>query len=198
MVDETIDNEIVSEADAPAVDAPVADAPVADAPVADASAAAEPVDYGQFALPEGMEIDPSVLGQAVPLFQELNLPQDQAQKVVSLYAQVKQADRDNTHRAWQQAIEGWRTELKADPAFGGANLVQTTSSAAKAIDAYGGKDAPAIREFMTAYGLGDHPAFARFLARVGRSVTEDRLPRAQGAPAQKVTARDLYPNSNMS
>ncbi len=189
MVDEVIENEI-----APEADAPVVEAAVADAPVVDASAAPEPVDYGQFALPEGMQLDKTVLGQATQLFQELNLPKDQAQKVVSLYAQVKQSDQ----HAWQQAIDGWRNELKADPAFGGANLVQTTSSAAKAIDAYGDKDAPVIREFMKTYGLGDHPAFARFLARVGRSVTEDRLPRAQGAPAQKVSARDLYPNSNMS
>ncbi len=184
MVDEVIENEI----------APAAEAPVVAAPVADASAAPEPVDYGEFALPEGMQVDKTTLGQATQLFQDLNLPKDQAQKVVNLYAEVKQAD----HQAWQQAIDGWRNELKADPAFGGANLVQTTSSAAKAIDAYGGKDAPVIREFMKTYGLGDHPAFARFLARVGRSVSEDRLPRAQGAPAQKVSARDFYPNSNMS
>lgn len=159
---------------------------------------AEPIVYGEFKAPEGMTLDKAALEGVTPMFQKLGLNQEQAQELVSYYAnQVKAAGEANA-KAWADTVKGWQTELKTDADYGGVHLEKTQSLAAKAIDAYGGKDAPALREFMKTYGLGDHPAFARFLARAGRSVREDGLPRAHGAAGEVRDARALYPNSNMN
>jgi hypothetical protein len=64
----------------------------------------------------------------------------------------------------------------------------------RAIDAYGGADATAIRQHLATYALGDHPAFARFLARAGRSVSEDHLPRGGAGAGEVGTAQTLYPD----
>ncbi len=163
----------------------------------DKGKAAEPITYAEFKAPEGMTLDKAALEGVTPMFQKLGLNQEQAQELVTFYAnQVKTAGEANA-KAWGETIKSWQTALKADEEFGGAKLEETQSLAAKAIDAYGGKDAPEIREFMKTYGLGDHPAFARFLARAGRTVREDGLPRPNGG-AQVRDARALYPNSNMN
>jgi len=193
--------------DAPVVDAPKVDAPLVDAPKIEAKVDAPKVDapktddapivYTEFKAPEGMTLDKAALEAVTPMFAADNLTQEQAQKYIDLYAaQIKNAGEANS-KAWGETIKGWQDTLKADPDFGGAKLTETTSLAAKAIDAYGGKDAPELREFMKTYGLGDHPAFARFLARAGRSVREDGLPTGNGT-VQVQDARSLYPNSNMN
>ena len=45
---------------------------------------AAPEKYEDFKLPEGMEVNTDLLDKATPVFKELNLTQDQAQKMVDL------------------------------------------------------------------------------------------------------------------
>ena len=168
-------------------------------------------DYSKLAMPEGYAAHDPQMEEALALFGEHRLPPDVAQKLVDFAARRDkavieanvQAHAKIQADAWAGVIRGWQAALRADLAGstefvgagqGGDGLQEMQSLAARAIDAYGGEDAAAIREHLQAYALGDHPAFARFLARAGRSVREDTLPRPDDGGTRLSTAQVLYGN----
>lgn len=168
-------------------------------------------DYSKLAMPEGYAAQDPQMEEALALFGEHRLPPDAAQKLVDFAARRDKAVREahaqahaKAHAdAWAGVIRGWQAALRADldtstefsgAAQGGDRLKEMQSLAARAIDAYGGKDAVTIRDHLKAYALGDHPAFARFLARAGRSVREDTMPRPNDGGGRLSTAEVLYGN----
>lgn len=168
-------------------------------------------DYSKLAMPEGYAAHDPQMEEALALFGEHRLPPDVAQKLVDFAARRDkavieanvQAHAKVQADAWAGVIRGWQAALRADLAGsaefvgveqGGDRLKEMQSLAARAIDAYGGEDAATIREHLQAYALGDHPAFARFLARAGRSVREDTLPRPDDGGTRLSTAQVLYGN----
>jgi hypothetical protein len=172
-------------------------------------------DYSKLAMPEGYAADDPKMAEALALLGEHRLPTDAVQKlvdfaarrdkaVVEAHAQAHaEADAKANADAWAGVIRGWQAALRADlagsteftgAALGGDGLKEMQSLAARAIDAYGGEDAATIREHLQAYALGDHPAFARFLARAGRSVREDTMPRPNDGGGRLSTAQVLYGN----
>ena len=168
-------------------------------------------DYSKLAMPEGYAAHDPQMEEALALFGEHRLPPDVAQKLVDFAARRDkavieanvQAHAKIQADAWAGVIRGWQAALRADLAGstefvgaeqGGDGLQEMQSLAARAIDAYGGEDAATIREHLQAYALGDHPAFARFLARAGRSVREDTLPRPDDGGTRLSTAQVLYGN----
>lgn len=177
-------------------------------------------DYSTLALPEGTAPDDPLVAEALALFGEHRLPADAAQKLVDfaarrdkavieaqagIQAQTQAQIQAKAHAdAWAGVIRGWQAALLGElgtsteftgAAEGGDGLKEMQSLAARAIDAYGGADAAAIREHLKTYALGDHPAFARFLARAGRSVREDTLPRSGDVGGRLSTAQVLYGNT---
>lgn len=174
-----------------------------------------PPDYSKLAMPEGYAADDPQMAEALALFGEHRLPTDTVQKlvdfaarrdkaVVEAHAQAHAEVQAKAHaEAWVGVIREWQAALRADlvgsteftgAAQGGDGLKEMQSLAARAIDAYGGEDAATIREHLQAYALGDHPAFARFLARAGRSVREDTMPRPNDGGGRLSTAQVLYGN----
>lgn len=173
-------------------------------PAAD-PASDQPVAYKDFTLPEGVQIDKAALAQVAPLFAKNKLSQEGAQELIDLYvAQAQARDKawNDTKTAWGSDLKKWATSQDNTEFTGrdhqGDGLKEMQSLAGKAIDAYGGKDAPAIREFMKAMALGDKPELARFLARVGRTVREDQLVRSNGDGRGPPDARQMFPHSNMN
>lgn len=170
-----------------------------------------PPDYSQLVLPEGYAATDPMMEGALALFGEHLLPAGVAQKLVDfavardreVAAARARTQAEEQSRAWSDVVVGWqqalRTELGSSAEFtgaahGGDRLKEMQALSARAIDAYGGDDAAAIRQHLATYALGDHPAFARFLARAGRSVSEDRLPRSGDGASQVGTAETLYPD----
>jgi hypothetical protein len=177
-------------------------------------------DYSKLALPEGYAAHDPQMAEALALFGEHRLPADTVQKLVDfaarrdkavieahvqVHAQAQAEVQAKAHAdAWAGVVRGWQAALRADltgsteftgVAQGGDRLKEMQSLAARAIDAYGGEDAATIREHLQVYALGDHPAFARFLARAGRSVREDTMPRANDGGGRLSTAQVLYGNN---
>jgi len=182
------------------------DKAAADKKAADDKAKAAPGEYDAkaFKAPEGMQLDEAALNNALPLFKEAKLDQATAQKFVDLYAAQVKAAGEAGAKAWEDVKAKWQGDLKTSLAdskeftgaqYGGERLKEVQSLAAKAIDAYGGEDAPALREHMKLYALGDFGPMARFMARAGRTVTEDSSVRgADGAGAAPRLADNAYPS----
>lgn len=183
------------------------DAPAAADPVeavqnpTDASAAPEgkveegaqltpPESYTDFVMPEGVEIDAAQLESALPIFKELGLTQEQAQKLVDLRAEQVQGDAQRQIDAFNQLKTDWLNQSKSDKEFGGDKFDENIGAARTALDKFG---TPELRELLDTYGIGNNPEVIRFMVRVGKMTLED-VPGGNNAPsAPKDRVSTLYP-----
>lgn len=136
-----------------------------------ASPDAPPI-YSDFTLPEGMSLEPEALQQALTLFADARLSQEQAQKFVDLALGRELAAAQKHTQAFQELQERWVGEVKADPAIGGKRLPANLALAARAVDRLGG--AP-LREALDLTGAGNHPALVKAFVAIGRLLSEDRF-----------------------
>ena len=151
-----------------------------------------PLEYTDFAVPDGMQIDDALLGQFKPIAQELGLNQDQAQKFVSMYAEKVNADQ----KAWADQVASWADESRSDTEFGGAKFDENLGTAIKAVQAFG---SPKMLDLLNTTGLGNHPEMLRFCLRVGAALGEDKTLTPGAASSRQLSAAEvLYGNSTKS
>ena len=164
----------------------------------DAAPAGAPEAYEDFKAPEGVELDATVLDEFKGVAKELNLPQDQAQRVVDLGAKLAQSWAEKSNEATDALIAGWAEAAKADKDIGGEAFEQNLALAKKAIDTFGSDEFKA--ELLEKYRLGDHPEFIRFARDVAKAISEDTLVPASGAaaPAPREFGASFYKPSSSS
>lgn len=183
-----------------------------------AEGAEEAVEYSDFQMQDGFELDEAVLGEAVPVFKELGFSQEQAQGIVDLYSKL-QGETLNTAVTQQQAqVETWTKQIKDD--WGGEEGFNSKlKEAAKGVD-YGDKylrellpedqrtvkvevngkeqsvPATPFRDALNETGAGNHPAIIKFVHSVSQMLSEDGVPAsARGTAQPKDTASRWYGNS---
>lgn len=110
-------------------------------------------------VPAGVEMDGGLLEA---------IKSKDPQKVVDAYAAMEEQQR----AAWDAQGRKWVTEIETDKEFGGANLDQTKVHVAKALTKYGSPD---LIKQIDEFGLGNHPSLIRFVARVGKAMSEDTV-----------------------
>lgn len=159
---------------------------------AEAEATGAPEEYGEFTLPEGVELDADALSAAAPIFKELGLSQDQAQKLVDFYA-TRIGEVTSGVAAQAEALQqGWQNEIKAE---WGSAFDANVAIAAKAV-ALGGDE---LRSALIETGAGNHPAVIKFFHKVGQSISEDKLdgntktPKAGGPKTAEELVKSIYP-----
>tara|TARA_Y100000593_G_scaffold93525_1_gene188692 strand:+ start:1674 stop:2210 length:537 start_codon:yes stop_codon:yes gene_type:complete len=146
-------------------------------------------------LPEGAEIDKQILDTYSEAARELNLPQDQAQKMLD---KVMPKLHERGLEEQERQRNEWAKESKADPEFGGDNLDENLGIAKKAIEQFGSEGLRDLLDSST--GLGNHPELIRFMVGVGKALSEDRfVGSSQGQSVDPnddaAQARRLYPSS---
>jgi hypothetical protein len=152
-----------------------------------------------------VEIDKALLDEATPVFKELGLSNEAANKLAPLAIKVQermlqqQADEFATTRA------AWAKEAQEDKEIGGKNWKSSLSLAAKALDHFGapseikeveGKkvETNPFRVLLNQSGLGEHPVMIRIFSNVGKALSEDgQFPRGEGAAPKKSREEVLYP-----
>lgn len=162
-----------------------------------------PEKYADFKLPEGFEADKDSLEKALPVFKELNLSQEGAQRLVDFYAETAKEAAEAPFKVWQETQEKWVNDIKADPEIG-SKLDNVKVTIAKAIDGMGdAKLASDFRAAMDYTGAGNNPAFVKALYKLSLQLTEgshvpgmNPSPFGQKAPdaAPPSAAKALYPN----
>ena len=153
-----------------------------------------PEKYEEFKLPDGQKLDEAALTEALPVFKELNLSQEQAQKLVDLQAKFVQKSADAALENWNKHMETVLADAKADKEIGGQGWDQNLGLAKKAITAFG---TPALQEYLNTAEAGSHKEIIRFFAKVGKAVSEDGfVPGAAAAAKPKDAASLIYTNSN--
>jgi hypothetical protein len=146
----------------------------------------------------------------VPIFKELGLNQDQAQKLVNFHT-AQMIDAAKAPAATYEATRaGWRATIEADPdirsaaADGKTGIEAVKVGIAKTLNAIGDPAlTTAFKEAMDLTGAGDHPAFIKAMWKLADFVTEGKhvaganpSPHGQAAPGAKppTAAKALYPN----
>jgi len=157
-----------------------------DQPPADAKPGA-PEKYGDFTLPEGTALDTEILTEFQASAKEMNLTQEQAQKLVDIQLKAVAKAYDATDTNFKQLKETWKTESMK---LLGNEPEKQLAVAAKAMSTFG---TPKLREVLEESGLGNHPELVSFFLKVGKAVSEDTLPDGKDAKATKSAAEVLYP-----
>lgn len=132
-----------------------------------------PETYADFKAPEGFEIDKEAISKALPIFKELNLSQEGAQKLVDFYAAQNQQAAEAPFKLWADTQKQWTDE--AHTRFGkdieeGGKILTTFS---KAIDAHLPPTlAKNFRSVLDLTGAGNHPDFIEGFYTLARLLGE--------------------------
>lgn len=169
-----------------------------------------PETYAEFKAPEGYTIDPKALEAATPIFKELGLTQEQAQKLVDFHSsqmidamKAPAAEYEATRNAWKAAIEA-DPDIKTATMDGKTGLDAVKIGIGKTLAALDPALATELKTAMDLTGAGDHPAFIKAMWKLSAFVTEGKhvagaqpSPHGQRAPGtsdRPDPAAALYPN----
>jgi hypothetical protein len=177
--------------------------PAADPAQTDPNAPADPAapvlpEKYEFTV-EGFTPDPDILTAADPVLRELNLTNEQANKLAPLAQSIVEKTTASLVQQLQAGAavqkKAWLDAFTADPEIGGTNKAQTEVLAAKALDALGYTKGHPFRQALNDSGFGNHPDMIRAFRRLGEMVGEDNsFARAGVGHADKPVWERMYPN----
>lgn len=154
-----------------------------------------PEQYADFALPEGMAFNEEVLGEFKDFAKERNLSQEDAQKFADMGAKLIQQSNAKTLAQVEAVQAQWVEATRTDKEFGGDKLDENIAVAKRALDTFG---TPELSKMLAETKMGNHPEVIRYMVRVGKAISEDKLVAGTTRPTQTDTAKKLYSNSNMN
>ncbi|MFC3191296.1 peptidase [Pseudocitrobacter faecalis] len=125
-----------------------------------------------FKAAEGVDLDTEALKDFEPVARDLNLTNEQAQKLVDAYPKILAGVQQRQAEAWQKQTEDWAASVKADKEIGGDKLTANLSAAQRALDQFGG---PALKEYLDSTGLGNHPELVKTFVKIGKAMSEDGM-----------------------
>jgi len=179
--------------------------PAGDKPAPDATdkPVGAPEVYADFSIPEGHTLDAATIESATPIFRELGLSQDQAQKLVDFYsAKIGEINSQNESFMEQMRTE-WRNQLKEDKDIGG-KLDAVKVNVGRALDRMPEGIREPFKEAMNLTGAGDHPAVIKaihaFASLIGEGThVTGNAPSEHGQSKTGVSnrpsaAQSMYPN----
>ncbi|EOZ5275764.1 peptidase [Escherichia coli] len=142
----------------------------------------------EFKAAEGVELDTEALKDFEPVARELNLTNDQAQKLVDAYPKILAGVQQRQADAWQKQTEGWAEAVKADKEIGGDKLESNLSAAQRALDQFGN---PELKEYLNVTGMGNHPELVKAFVKIGKAMSEDGMVSGKDT-GQRSAAEVLY------
>ena len=147
-----------------------------------------PEKYEDFKIPEGMIVDKTLIDKVSPIFKELKLTQEGAQKLVDVYNDTMKANAEAQVANFKQFLKTSYDETVKEL---GANYKDQLAYVAKVRDRFLSEE---TQEILDASGLSNNKAFILDLIKLGKLISEDKLPPGSSAtPAgEKSAAQTLY------
>lgn len=152
-----------------------------------------PETYEAFKLPEGLEADEKAVEAASVVFKELDLTQDQAQKLVDLQATAVADAGKAQMDAWEATNAEWVKAAKDDKEIGGTEFDANMVVAREGVTKFGTEE---FKEMLNVTGVGNHPEMIRFLHRVGKAVSDDKVFHGSAPSKAADAAKTLFPDMN--
>jgi hypothetical protein len=142
-------------------------------------AAKAPAEYAEFTLPEGATLDEQSATEFKGLAKELDLTQEQAQKLLDFGGGKIRAQVEAPYKLWAETQTKWQAEVKADPEIGGTKYESSIAAASQVFvpgesnpfvkDA---KEATALKEALNMTGAGNNPAIVKMFVKMGNLLKE--------------------------
>lgn len=163
-------------------------------------------DY-ELKMPEGVDVDKSMLEAFNPIAKELDLSNAGAQRVAEFYIEkvqpaiadafIKGIEADvETHKAQLAAdtktmiAEDAKAAVAADRVFDGLTATAVSRVSARALDRFG---SPELRKLLDESGHGNSPEMMKFTYKIGKLIGEDNdFPRAGHVPQPKSREEKYY------
>jgi uncharacterized sporulation protein YeaH/YhbH (DUF444 family) len=146
-----------------------------------------PEKYDAFKVPEGVTIDETAATEFGALAKELNLTQENAQKLVDYQVKFQQAQNARLDAVVKKQSDDWAAEtLKSYKKEDLADARRGFKSAPKD-----------VQTMLAACGFDNHKSFVEFFMKVGKSLKEDKFETGKGKGGSgKSTANVIYPELN--
>lgn len=127
-------------------------------------------DKYDFKVSEGQQLDVTSVKAFEPIARELDLSNEQAQKLVDLYgAKIMPQVIKQQAEQWQQQIDSWVKTVNDDQQLGS---IESINHAQKALEKFGSPD---LKQYLNDTGLGNHPELIRVFANIGQAMAEDNM-----------------------
>lgn len=168
-------------------------------PIKEAEAKALPEKY-EFKLPEGVTLDEAALKLVDPIFRELKLDNEQAQKLVDIQIALNKQNEDAHTKAFDQYVEDLKVEAKT---FFGIKLPEVMRNVARARDQFIHKE---LQDKLNINGLSNDKDVLVMLDKLGRVVGEGKFVEGKRSGPAKgqigiqtptgkdATLEDVYPS----
>lgn len=166
-------------------------------------------DKYEFTVPEGTTIDPAAIEAATPIFKELGLSQEAAQKLVNFQLAREAALLKSTTDTMTAMRTDWQGKLSADAELtaaksqGKLGLEAVKLDVSRMLNVLPADLRNDLRDALNLTGAGDHPAVVKSLWKLSSYITEGKhvtgngpSPDGQakpGTPPPSIAAR-MYPN----
>lgn len=146
--------------------------------------AGAPEKYEDFKFPEGTEVNQEDVASFQGIAKELNLSQENAQKLVDFQSNMVQGQLKQYDDASNKQANDWKAEtLKAYDQ-------QEVSDAVRAFKAA----PPEFQKLLTDYRLENNKAVVGYFASIGKSMHEDTFAGGNNQNTSKSAAEILYPD----
>lgn len=143
----------------------------------------------ELTLPEGFQADEKLLGEFKGLAKELGLKVDGGQKLVELYAKAQSAALEKGRTDLEATQKKWADALKSDKEVGGQSFDPSVHAARKAMAKYA---TPELTQFLEQTGLGNHPELFKFVARIGKAMSEDSVAGVTSNGASETNSQETF------
>lgn len=140
----------------------------------------------------GEDVEPQELEMMSRMFKDVNLSQEQAQKLYSAYEKEQGSFIEQSQKAFNQMRDDWFNQTISDPQLGGQNIGQTKLCIKRVMQQCGNKE---LSEFLNKTGLGFNPAMVRFMTKVGELIGNDNRFVTGQAPVVVNPLKARYKNS---
>lgn len=118
----------------------------------------------------GEDVEPQELEMMSRMFKDVNLSQEQAQKLYSAYEKEQGSFIEQSQKEFNKVRDDWFNQTISDPQIGGQNIGQTKLCIKRVMQQCGNKE---LSEFLNKTGLGFNPAMVRFMTKVGELLGND-------------------------
>lgn len=126
------------------------------------------VDFEKIELPEGFEMDETFK----PLVSDLNLSQEQVQKLVDYKSEADKLAADKSKADFNEVVKNLQKETKE---MLGTDYKKELSYAAKAMNLISKEDQAELKQVLAVSGMGNHPMLVKMFVAVGKSLSESKF-----------------------
>jgi len=148
-----------------------------------------PEKYSDFKVPEGVEVNQPMLEEFKVTAKELNLTQEEAQKLINLQVKNVQGISEGLLKTFNETLTAWKKETVQEL---GVDYKKELVFAGKAIEKFG---TPELRQILNQTGIGNHKELVKFFVKIGKLVSEDTFVDGKNKTGPKSDAELFYGDS---